>query len=562
MISLRYYQHEAIEAFYAYFQKADGNPIIAMPTGTGKSVVIAEMLRSIFAHFPDQRVLMLTHVKELIDQNYDKLMKVWPMAPAGIYSAGLGRREIRPITFGGIASLVKKAAEIGHVDLVFIDECHLVSPHEETNYRNLLGDLMAINPALKVVGLTATPYRLGQGKLTEPVVSKKQILPPLFTDICYDLTTMEAFNRLVAEGYLCRLVPKRTSEELDVSNVHIQGGEFVLAELQATVDRNEVTRRAIDETMRAATGRFKWLVFATGIEHAEHVAEALRNRGIAAGAVHSKMPAKERDAAVKWFRAPPNGEVRCLVNNGVFTTGFDCPELDLIVMLRPTTSPGLWVQMLGRGTRPAPGKTDCLVLDFAGNTKRLGPINDPVLPRRKGSKGGGTAPVKCCEACGTYVHASLRTCPHCGQEFPRAVKFNGTASTMELMRDADAPVVEVFEVKHVSIEQYKARNSDKPPCLRVVYACKGDIRMFSEFVCLQHQGFAGHKARQWWRERSQFTPPATVEEALKRLQELDTPTHVRVWLNAKHPQVMAADFTGNAFGTTQNSGLPEKNLPF
>lgn len=560
-LTLRYYQEEAIHAIYNYFAVKFGNPIVAMPTGTGKSVVIAEFVRSVVTHFPGQRILMLTHVKELIQQNYTKLIQVFPLAPAGVYSAGLGKKEIRPITFAGIASVVKKAVEFGHIDLVLIDECHLVSPHDETSYQNFIADLQKINPAVKVIGFSATPYRLGQGLLTMPIETKKGERPALFTDICYDITGMSAFNKLIAEGFLCTLVPKRTKNELDVSQVGTVAGEYNLNDLQAAVDKLEITRRAIDEMLTCSMAedrpRVRWLIFATGIEHSDHIATELNNRGISARSVHSKSSHKERDEAVAWFKAR-NDEVRVLVNNGVFTTGFDCPEIDLIGVLRPTQSPGLWVQMLGRGTRPAEGKENCLVLDFAGNTKRLGPINDPILPRRKGQKGGGEAPVKVCEACGTYNHASVRFCVCCGERFPERVKIVAQAATSEIVR-SDSPIIEVFAVDKVTYKPYFPRDPMKPVSLIVNYSC-GPLQKFSEWVCLEHDGYAGKKARDWWRERALEEPPSTVEEAVQWMDknELLTPTHIRVFMNARHPEIRAYDFTGTAFNTFKTSGKPEK----
>jgi len=147
LIQSRSYQSEAVGAIYNYFATKQGNPLVAMPTGTGKSVVIAMFLESIFRAYPNQRVLVLTHVKELIEQNYDKLKTVWPNAPAGINSAGLGRNDfLHPIIFAGIASVAKKAMYFGHVDLVLIDEAHLLSPNENTMYQKFLSELMKINP--------------------------------------------------------------------------------------------------------------------------------------------------------------------------------------------------------------------------------------------------------------------------------------------------------------------------------------------------------------------------------------------------------------------------------
>ena len=551
MIKLRYYQEEAVQSVFDYFKQHNGNPIVAMPTGTGKSVVIAELVRRAFTMFPGQRIMKLTHRKELIEQNYAKLVNLWPTAPAGIYSAGLGRKEIRPVTFAGIASVAKKAKHFGKVDLVLVDECHLVSHKEDTNYGNFFAELREVNPKLNVIGFTATPYRLGQGRLTDATIGKEDnLVMPLFTHLCYDITGMAAFNRLIEEGHLSKLIPRRTYSEIDLSNVRVIGGDYDLHELQAAADQDAVTKKACDEICYFGQDRKCWLVFATGIQHSQHVADELRARGIVAYCVDSKMDTSERDCLIAEFKT---GKIRCLVNNDILTTGLDVPQIDLIAVLRPTTSPGLWVQILGRGTRPCEGKENCLVLDFAGNTKRLGPINDPVIPRRKGKKGGGDAPIKVCEHCGTYNHTSARCCVSCGEEFPKHVKIQTRASEAELIKE-DKPMVEVFSVDSVTYVVHTPRDA-RPPSLKVSYFC--GLRMFSEWVCFQHTGFALHKAHDWWRARTSEGSliPETVEEAKQRIDELNTPSHLRVWVNKKHPEIKACDFSGTGFETEKNKIL-------
>ena len=550
-MKLRDYQIAAIHAIYNYFQNSNGNPIVAMPTGTGKSVVIGEFVRSVFAYFPNQRVMMLTHVKELIEQNLEKLLTLWPTAPAGVYSAGLDRKESRfPITFGGVATVAKASPDrFGRIDLLLIDECHLLSPNEQTMYQVIIRGLREINPALKVVGFTATQYRLGLGLLTEG---------GLFTDTCFNLTTLEEFNKLVAEGYLAPLIPKRTSMEYDVSRVKMSGGEFKQNELQEAVDHDELTYAAVKEICELGFDRHHWLLFASGVEHADHVCQMLDSFGIPACSVHSKITSEQRTERIQgWY----SGKYRAAVNNNVLTTGIDFPGIDLIGMLRPTSSPGLWVQMLGRGTRPvyAPGrdlettqgrlqamaesfKHNCLVLDFAGNTRRLGPINDPVIPKRKG-KGGGVAPVKVCEACGVYNHAAARFCFHCGAEFPRELKIRGEAHTDEVMASG-IPQVEVFKVDRVTYTEH--RGNSGITSMKVSYFC--GLRMFQEYVCFEHNGFPRHKAHEWWAERSYEEPPERVEDAVYLMHDLKVPTHIRVWMKKQRPEVLGYDFSGSGFG--------------
>jgi DNA repair protein RadD len=549
---LRDYQNDAVKSIYDYYADGNtGNPIVAMPTGTGKSLVIGDFVKGACTAFYDQRIMMLTHVKELIEQNFEKLVTLWPTAPAGIFSAGLKRRETHcRITFGGIGSVSGNAHLFGKVDLILIDECHLVSPKASTMYRKFIKELKEINPNLKVIGFTATPYRLGLGHLTDG---------DLFDDVCYDITGIDAFNKLVAEAYLAPLTAKRTDMEFDMSDVKIQGGEYVTSQMQAAVDKEQLTYQAVQEIIQYGSKRKHWLIFAAGIDHANNICEMLDTFNISCVSIHSKMSAQERDQALIDYKA---GKYQAAVNNNVLTTGFDFPGIDLIAALRPTSSPGLWVQMLGRGTRPvfedgfdlstingrheamaASHKQNCLVLDFAGNTRRLGPINDPVLPKRKGAKGGGVAPVRICEACNTYNHASARVCIECGAEFPRELKIHGTAYTDEVMKSS-MPVIETFPVTKVIYTEHRKQN--RPPAIQVTYYC--GLRIFKEWVCLEHENFAGKKAREWWRERSAEEPPSTTADALKGMDRVAVPTHIRVWLKKPYPEVKAYDFTGSSFG--------------
>jgi len=177
MIEARSYQVEAVASIWEYFLKNKGNPVVAMPTGTGKSIVIAMFLKSVYDSYPGQRIMILTHVKELIVQNYEKLKSLWPFAPAGVYSAGLNKRDMfSPITFGGIGSVAKKAPLFGRVDLVLIDEAHLVSPNQATMYQKFIDDLKKKNPSLKVIGLTAPPWTVPYTQLTP--TTKQQLQNP------------------------------------------------------------------------------------------------------------------------------------------------------------------------------------------------------------------------------------------------------------------------------------------------------------------------------------------------------------------------------------------------
>lgn len=347
MIALRPYQRDALDGLYAYWEREKGNPLIVAPTGSGKSILIATFVREARENFPGTRFLIATHVKELIAQNFSAMLRAWPTAPAGIYSAGLGQRSIgQPIIFCGIQSVHARAEIFGHVDLLLVDEAHLIPRNSDTMYGRFIAALRKINPAMKVVGFTATPYRLDSGRLDKGDTR-------IFDGIAFDI----GIARLVDEGHLAPLVSKATETALDVSGVKKRGGEYIEAELQKAVDKEGVTEKAVAEIVRYGETRKSWLLFCAGVDHARHVAEALVRLGINAAFVHGGMADRERDRALSAFKA---GQLRAVANANLLTTGFDHPTLDLIALLRPTLSTGLYVQMLGRGMRPAPGKENCI----------------------------------------------------------------------------------------------------------------------------------------------------------------------------------------------------------
>lgn len=561
MYETRWYQDEAEFALFDYFYRGmKGNPICAMPTGTGKSLVIANFIRKVFGLWPNQRVMMLTHVKKLIEQNASKLIDVWPHAPLGIYSAGLNSRDmIMPIVYAGVQSVapaIKRAvAEVsntpwhmrhfGFRDLVLIDECHLLGPKETSQYQFIISELKKINPDLKVIGFSATPYRTKQGMLTDG---------GLFTDICYDITGIESFNRLIAEGFMAPLVAKPTRTVVDISNVGISAGEYNQQELQNAVDTDEITYNAVKEVIESSYGRNAWIVFAAGIENAEHINAMLQSFGVCSTVVHSKLGEKECDKRIEAYK---RGEYQAIVNKDMLTTGFDHPIIDLIADLQPTMAPGKHVQKYGRGTRPATwaGKTNCLCLDFAKNVPRLGPINDPKIPGKPG-KGTGDAPVRICPICGMYNHATSRFCgggsgpeeakAHggCGVAFIFETKLFASAGEVPLLRD-DSPVVEYMTVNKVIYNLHEKKDSagfvTSPPSIKVSYFC-GNFNMYNEWVCLEHGGLAGRKAKDWWRQRHAEEPPATTYEALRRVNELRMPVRIRVHVNKKYPEVLSYEY--------------------
>lgn len=488
---LRTYQREACDAAWSHLCGQAGNPVVVLPTGAGKSLVIAELCRAAVQDFSG-RVMVLAHRKELLSQNADKIRALLPF-PVGMYSAGLNRRDTdADVICAGIQSVFRKPEAFGARHLVVIDEVHLVG--DEGMYQTFLGKLREINPKLRMVGLTATPFRTGEGALCRP--------DALFQKICYEAK----IPGLIENGYLSPVV-NQPAGKIDTSGLHVRGGEFIAGEVENLFDRH--TAVACAEIAEKAHGRRSVLVFCAGVAHAHNVATCLHTiTGEHVGVVTGDTPPMERAETLARFRAQ---QLRILCNVDVLTTGFDAPCIDAIAILRATCSPGLFAQICGRGFRLSPGKANCQILDFGENIKRHGPLDAIDFGKRMAIGTAGDAPTKTCPNCDEPCHASARECQSCGWRFPDREPNHGDAADEESQILA-VPKDWIVEEVRLSRHRKKKADADTPDTLRADYLCRpvggGQIESVSEWVCIDHEGWAGRNAAKWWSVRSKADPVA------------------------------------------------------
>jgi len=530
-MKLRPYQQKAVDLLYAYFQHNAGNPVLEAPTAAGKSVIQASFIRGVLEQWPLQRVLCLTHVKELVAQNHAALRRVYPEGSIGVNAAALGSRDTQQsIIFASIQSVYKRAHELGRFDLIMIDECHLCPVKTASGmYRQFIDDCRKYNPKIKVIGFSATPYRLDNGLLIDGDSR-------LFTDIIPAKAAGMSIDDLLAQGYLAPLTTAPVRTHLDTSKVAVRGGEFVQKDLARAVDVDSVTRAACDEIIALGDDRDAWLIFASSVEHAHHIKDYLASRWIRCEVITGDTDTSERDAAIAAYR---RGDVRALVNVNVLTTGFDAPHTDLLAFLRPTMSTSLYVQMAGRGMRIHPGKRDCLVLDFADLIATHGPVNSVQPPRRGKKKEDAQAPVKECRGCLMLVHASVRQCPYCGEEFAfdMAPKISGKASTLDVLAvqgpQRVAPTDWAFSVH---------KKPGKPDSLRVDYYA-GFLRVATEWVCLFHGGMAQGRAEAWWRDHVPGARlPLDIDEAVLAAEAARLPGYLYIQKEGKYERIVSRGF--------------------
>lgn len=331
-MDLRWYQKEACEAVWNCFRNNQGNPLIELPTGAGKSLCIAELCRAAVQDHAGQ-VIVLAHRKELLEQNYSKIVSLLPPSvKAGLFSAGLRRySQAEPIIVAGIQSCYEKASWFGRRHLVIVDEAHLVPSDGNGMYQTFLTDLQRYNDRLRIVGLTATPFRTGEGALWGDDC--------LFTHVCYSA----GLRRLIDEGFLCPITSKPTRHEYDTSGLKVKRGEFVERDLVSLFGDQSKVIASTQEIVEKTAGRRSILVFTTGVAHAELVQQSIEElTGERVGIVTGDTMALERATLLRQFA---NQELRWLVNIDVLTTGFDAPCIDALAILRATASPGLFAQI-------------------------------------------------------------------------------------------------------------------------------------------------------------------------------------------------------------------------
>lgn len=504
-MQLREYQQEAIESLFEWWatpEHAKNPPLIVLPTGAGKTITFAALIQRLVRDFAGIRILILAHRKELISQAEDKLLKVWPMAPVGVWCAGLKRRESATVTVASRDSLSRSPKAAGAFDIVLIDEAHNISDKEESAYRKIFSALAELRSHLMILGFTATPYRTGSGLIYGE--------GRLFHDVAYQ----KSLKSMIDEGYLVRPLCPKLDAEINTDGVKTVAGDFSPKMLAERAESSPVVRQCVDAWQRHASERRSSLFFCCSIAHAEMVKTEIASRGIDVDMVTGNTPGPIRDARIKRFS---QGITPALINVGVLTEGTDIPNIDCIVLMRPTKSLTLFIQMVGRGLRLSPetGKDNCLLLDFGGCLQRFGPI-DIAQPAQKRGKDTRTKecpecgslsgifkrkciecgfqfqpqPIKTCDACGEENAPSAAVCIACGEVFEPDLEqqaHNGAALSDELRPD-----YQNIQVQGVvtSIGQSKKTGREY---LRMTFDC-GLLNRFNKIFCLGYPGYAGTKA--------------------------------------------------------------------
>lgn len=571
-MALRYYQHEAKQAVMDYWAETPGNPLVVAATGTGKSLMQASLTSDLITGWSDLRIMNTTHVVELVESNFKELVGLNPFAPCGIWAASLGRQDRRAqVLFSQIQTVHDKAEQIGHVDVLQIDEAHLVPFKQATMYRRLIDALLIVNPDMKINGFTATDFRLDGGRLTEGDGK-------LFDEVVYDY----GLRRGIDDGYLTPITSKPVNTKYDMTGVGRSMGEYKASDYREAVDTESLNRLVVEEVLDAEGHRNKALIFCRGVEHAGHIRDEFKRAGRAVELVHGGTPNGERRNLIAALKS---GELWGLVNDNILSTGTNIVGADLLVDLYRTMSANRYVQRAGRLTRVIypPGfdpeavdadarraaiaswiKPNGRYMDFAGNINEHGPV-DMVQPKKPGS-GTGEAPIKLCPVCDEICHASARVCPCCGTAFifEEKPKFEAKAS--------DAPIIstQTDMWRAVTSRRFAEHppKPDKPPSVKVQFMC--GFLAVNNWLCPQHQGFAKVKADRFWLDHGGQRPfPATVEAFLLRQHELNDTAEIEIEYNGKYPNArnykagyVAAQVEADNDNEVNWSAVMDDEIPF
>jgi DNA repair protein RadD len=539
-MKLRDYQSKTVADLFAWWtdhQENNDVPLLVLPTAAGKSVICADIVRRMFDDYPDfhPRTVVLVPSKELAEQNAAKLVALLPShVSVGFVSASLGKKQFTSdVIVATIGSIAKSAHLLGNIKVVIIDEAHLVSTKgaDAGMYRQFLASLAKFCN-FRVCGMTATPFRGNGVWLTDGD-------SPLFTGIAHNVTMRE----LLDDGYIAPLVPPpgALTVRIDSSNVGISNGDYKINELSEVVEK--YLQNVAEEAAKLAADRKKWIAFTPSVANAESLCEKFNDLCISSAVVCGDTPKDERERLIRHFR---QGKIDCLVTVLALSVGFDVPDVDCIVWCRPTKSPVLYVQGMGRGVRIYEGKADCLVLDFTDTVERLGPVD--TIRGRSAKGGGGDAPYCLCPECGDRNHATAMICAACGAIIREEIvkPMNAIASRAALLSH------QVKAAEPVWIDVTKATYSrhqkeGKPDTLRVDYY-GGILRVASEWVCFDHSGYARNKADDWFRTRKPETftaSPGCVDQLLDWIDSgftLRQPNKILTRQNGKFTEIVSHDF--------------------
>jgi DNA repair protein RadD len=567
-IELRPYQQQALDTIMSAIPTTEAILTMAA-TGAGKTIIFCKLIETILSKWSRVRIGILAHRKELITQAQDKLLKVWPEAPIGLACASTGEPVDldKPVVIGSVQTLVRRIKATDPFDVIIVDEAHRIPPiNKKSQYQKWLRSMRRTNPKVRILGFTATPFRLSHGYIYGDVCV------PQNENLFRALNFRIGISQLQDLGFLCKYRAKEIKDiEDDLKGVRVSG-DYNIRDLSTVMSRAEHVGSAVKAAQKYASDRSRIVVFCVTIAHAQAVMDAFKAEGYVAAAVHSKMPMKQRDMILAMFE---KGHLQVLCNVGVLTEGWDSPAVDCIIMCRPTKSVGLYVQMVGRGLRPHPDKEDVLILDLSNNCSTHGDPDAPTVEIANKKTGVTLAPTKVCRKCLEINPIAATVCVACGAPFPVAEieQVNCEVDMKDVVfKRPKKPLPFVLIVADHTIEDFISSKGNR--MLKLTLVCKvTESSMMKQWVNVFFD-FEGN-ASQWsqkkaislWQNLVETEAPATIEEAIYRRGELEMslPPKIEVvqngkWLNVHSWSVNPWNESHDDFD--YGKALQAYNIPF
>ena len=498
MKELRPYQKECLNAIWENIKE---HVLVSVPTGAGKSLIQAHFLNDAL-QYSGTKIVIIVPSKELVQQNYNELITEFPDINASIYCAGLKKKDLSgDVVIGTIQSMYNLTQDELKIDLIVFDECHLVPHRAEGRYR----DFLAFHPDSRVIGLTATPYRLSGGLLYEGKGA-------LFSKLHYEVQIRD----LIASGYLSPIISYAGSDKVDTTGVKKTAGDYNKKEIEQAFIIQNITAAAVRDLKEKAVDRKHILIFSSGLDHGHEIADQL---GTDARMIEGKT--KDRDKIINDFKA---GNFKYLVNMGVLTTGFNFPAVDCVVLLRATQSTGLYVQMVGRGSRIAPGKKNCLLLDYGCNVTTHGTI-DNVRPITQGA--GKVKRAWECEACGAFNSYSTMECERCNfvrERIERDMTSGLFSKAFDGAVISDGQALNVLDVKHMQIQPHVSKSGNN--CIKITYYNNKFYKNgISEYLMPSAPGTAGLKYKRFCIQHG-ILPTGSMAEFFSQTDDIINPKSI------------------------------------
>jgi len=413
MLQLRDYQKDCVKKIIELLPTND-DILIQAATGAGKTIIFSALVKQLIELWPNLKICIAVHLKEIVEQNIEKLKMIWPDAPIGVScsSSNFDIDLTQQITIGSIQTIANKLDKLQTFNLIIVDEAHKIPPtNQDGQYLKLFNFIREKNNKLKIIGFTATPYRLGHGYIYGD--NKKISNDNLFKKLNYSI----GIKQLQKQNYLCgHKIKFANNMQEQLKNIKVNG-DYNISELEHVMVKEINIKAVYNAIIDYADDRKNIIIFCTTIKHAELINNYLNEKNISSEVIHSKMKMQNRNKILNNFTKEKN---RVLCNVGIATEGYDNPKIDCVILDRPTKSTSLYVQMCGRGLRPYDNKDYLLILDLVNNCYlNHGDISNPnvVIPLFKSDK-DADAVVKICDKCFSIIAVGYKKCPDCGYEFP------------------------------------------------------------------------------------------------------------------------------------------------